>query len=82
MKLPYRVPSLRGANVIRADGDSQTSADGQRRWTSRNVKRALANHRYDSVRVYTLKRREAGRWVVVDTGRGPEDAARFLKGGA
>lgn len=44
---------------------SRTSEDGTRRYTARNVKRSLAHGRWDVMRVWTLKVRAAGRWVVL-----------------
>jgi hypothetical protein len=74
----YTTKSLRGRNAIDPMCDSQTSEDGLRRVTSRNVKRSLANHRYDSVRVHTLKNKVNGKWVVVDTGVDEKTAFNFI----
>lgn len=80
-RLCYRVPSLRGANMVAANSESETSKDGLRRITGRNQKRSLANRRFDIVRCFTLKRKEAGRWVVVDRGLDETAARTFLRRG-
>jgi hypothetical protein len=74
-----RIGGLRGANMVAAHPASVTSPDGTKRVSARNVKRSLAGHRWDAVRVYTLKVRAAGKWVVMDR-VGEEDAEKFLPG--
>jgi hypothetical protein len=80
-KLPYRVPTLRGANHVRAMSESETSEDGLRRITGRYQKRSIGDRRYDIVRCFTLKERVEGKWVVIDIQRDETEARRFLKKG-
>lgn len=76
----YKTPSPRGQNAVIADSQSETSADGLRRVTGRNQKRAENNRTYSIVRCYTLKRRVNGKWETVAVQRGPEEAQSFLRG--
>lgn len=80
-KLPYRVPTLRSANMVNAMSESETSKDGLRRITGRYQKRSLGDRRFDIVRCFTLKERVDGKWVVIDIQRGEDEARRFLKKG-
>lgn len=82
MSYNWRLGTPRGANMIEAHAESESSKDGLRRISGRNVKRSLGDHRFDSVRVFTLKRRINNKWVVVDTGRDEKAAREFLEGGA
>jgi len=54
----------RGANMIAANPQRIESANGIRWACGRNVKRSLANKRYDSVEVWTLKERVNGKAIV------------------
>ncbi len=76
----FYTPHSRSANVIRADTETVTSTDGQRRVTFRNAKRALPNHRYDVVRVAQLKRLVRGRWKIEISGMSEEHGRAFLRG--
>lgn len=67
-QLPYRVPRFRGANVIASNPQRMDSKDGSKWACGRNVKRALPDHRYDSVEVWTLKQRVKGKAAIVNTG--------------
>ena len=78
MSLAYKVSSPRGPNNINADARTEESTDGLRRISGRNVKRSLGDGRYDSVRVFTLKKKQDSKWVVVNTGLGESDASTFL----
>jgi hypothetical protein len=68
----------RGANLIEAHPQRLESADGARWACGRNVKRALADHRYDAVEIWTLKERREGKAVTVDTYRDREAAERWV----
>lgn len=81
-KTAYKVSSPRSANAVIADSKSQTSSDGLRRIVGRNQKRALANHRFEVVRCYTLKERVNGKWQTISIQRSHDDAMQFLKGSA
>lgn len=78
MTLAYKVSSPRGANNIHADARTEESTDGLRRVSGRNVKRSLGDGRYDSVRVFTLKKKQDGKWVVVARGCGLSEAYDFF----
>ena len=79
----YKTPSLRGHNSITQNGAGRRmeSADGSRWAISANRKRALPDHRFDSVEVWTLKRRDAnGRVETVEINRSEEDAQKWVMG--
>lgn len=78
----YKTTHMRGPNAIRADFETVTSDDGQRRVTFRNAKRSLGGGRYDAVRVAQLKRRVDGRWQIVRSGVSEDAGRAFLAGRA
>lgn len=81
----YKTSHLRGPSFITQNGAGRRmeSADGSRWAISTNRKRALANHRFDSVEVWTLKRRsDTGVAETFAVNRSEEDARRFVEGGA
>lgn len=72
----------RGANMVSAD-PQQIGTPKDERWaTGRNVKKALADHCWEAVEVWTLKRRDAnGKVVVVDTHCSRERAEAWVATG-
>lgn len=76
----WRHGGWRSPNLIEAHPQRLTSADGTRWALGRNVKRSLADHRYDSVEVWTLKHRVDGKAVTVDTHRDRAQAEAWVNG--
>lgn len=69
MSLAYnwRIGSGRGRKSLIAPERKRTvSADGSRWVIGQNVKRSLPDHRYDAVRKYWLKERQADRSIATD----------------
>lgn len=61
--MSYTITHLRGRNVANRNSERLTSADGRRWALGRTVKRSLANHRWDTVRVWSLRERlDDGSW--------------------
>lgn len=60
----YTTKTMRGPNSVVADAETLASKDGLRRASGKNVKRALPDRRFDIVRIWTLKERVNGAWVV------------------
>lgn len=77
-----KVSTMRGPNAVAAHPEIRKSDDGKRRAYGRNVKRSLPDHRFDVVRVWTLKKHTvtAG-WITLASGVGPELVDKFLKTG-
>lgn len=75
-------PSPRGPNLVIADYESLTSADGQRRITLRTVKRLLPGNRFEPVRIAQLKEQRDGKWHVILNGMSEDAARKFLEGNA
>ena len=76
----FKTPSLRGPNLVRADHETLTSADGQRRITLRTVKRSLPDKRWEPVRVAQLKEQRDGKWHTILNGMSEEAGRKFLEG--
>ena len=72
----------RGVNQIVADPQRLESADGKRWATGRNVKRALPDHCFDGVEVWTLKYRDEDtkKVVVFDSLRDRTTAQAWVNG--
>jgi hypothetical protein len=81
MATPYKTPSPRAPNLVRADSETVTSSDGLRRVTFRNAKLLLPGHRYDVVRVAQLKDWIAGKWVIRASAYSEEAGRAFLESG-
>lgn len=81
----HRVSFPRSANSIDANAQrigTPSTVVGARWATGRYVKRALANHRYDAVEVWTLKMRGAdGRIHVVAEHRSRAAAESWVEDG-
>lgn len=81
-RLPYKVATLRGANMFIANAKSLGSPKDARWATGRTVKGEAPGGGYRPVEVWTLKRRDAdGKVEVVDTLRSEEDAKVWVADG-
>jgi hypothetical protein len=81
----FKTKHMRSANAIRADHEILKSVDGARRAYGRNVKRSLGwvngGKRFDGVRVWTLKERQAGKWIILAREVSRELADEFINDG-
>ena len=78
MPTPYRIPRTRGPNVVNANPQRLTSADGTRSALGRNVKCAGPDRTFTVVEAWTLKERREGRWVTVHTHRDRKAAEAWV----
>lgn len=78
MKPNIRIPSTRGPNMVEADPQRMESADGSRWACGRNVKVSTGYRTFGIVQVWTTKRRENGKVVVVDSGIGRDEAKAWV----
>lgn len=80
-KLPYKVPTLRGANLVEAHPQKMGSTSDKRWATGRYVKCSLPDGRWRGVEAWTLKTRmEDGSVRTVAFGRSKEEAEQFVAG--
>jgi len=78
----YRVPALRGANMIAANPRRLTAPNGLRWATGRNVKGEVRGcpGRYAGVEVWALKHRVNGKAVTVASGVDRGRAEQWIEG--
>jgi hypothetical protein len=72
-----KTPHHRGRNALIADTQKIVSGDGERSALGRNVKRSIADRRFDAVQAWTLKEKREGKWVVVATHRDVDEAEKW-----
>lgn len=71
---PYRTPTARGANMMQANPQRLTSADGSRWATGRTVRGEAPGGGYRPVQVWALKHRVNGKAVTVRAGVARDEA--------
>lgn len=74
----YTVKLRRTASAVDPQHEILKSTDDTRRAYGRNVKKSIGDHRFDIVRVWTLKERRNGKWEIVSSNVGRETADKFL----
>lgn len=77
----FKTPSLRSPNVVRANVEVDTSADGLRKAVYRNVKVSMGLGRYDITRTAWLRIKRDGQWHTVTTSVSPEAGKRWIETG-
>ena len=75
----WRIGQARGPNLVAANPQRLESADGQRWATGRNVKRHLADRRFDAVEVWTLKQRVDGKAATIERNADRKRAEEWVK---